>query len=168
MISTQFDRGVKFNPPSWIWPVELGVNPLRLWPPNLNAFYPNQPASISMDLHPIWGGVKFNPPSWIWPVELGVNPLRLWPPNLNAFLPKSTSIYLNGFTPNLRGGQIQSPSVKFDWALITGQIGWKFIEITLSVKGIQLASISMDLHPIWPGINCWSNWVEIHWDFIAC
>ena len=25
------------------------------------------------------------------------------------------------------GGQIQSPPAEFDWALITGQIGWKFI-----------------------------------------
>ena len=26
----------------------------------------------------------------------------------------------------------------------------------------------MDLHPIQPGINFWSNWVEIHWDYIVC
>ena len=26
----------------------------------------------------------------------------------------------------------------------------------------------MDLHPIRPGINYWSNWVEIHRDYIVC
>ena len=26
----------------------------------------------------------------------------------------------------------------------------------------------MDLHPIRPGINFWSNWVEIHSDYIVC
>ena len=81
--------------------------------------------------------------------------------------------------------------VEFDQALITGHIGWKFIEITLypclvelgisvNSTGIYLNGftpnstgrmpltgnvISMDLHPIRLGINYWSNWVEIHWDY---
>ena len=59
--------------------------------------------------------------------------------------------------------------VKFDWALITGQIGWKFTEITLyaclvkfgghnlngftpnstgHLKALTGNVISMDLHPI--------------------
>ena len=58
---------------------------------NLNGFTPNSTGRIRL-------------------VKLGVNPLRLLPPNLNEFLPKSTSIYLNGFTPNL---------TQFDQALIT-------------------------------------------------
>ena len=42
---------------------------------------------------------------------------------------------------------------------MTGQIGWKFTEIVWPLTGNV---ISMDLHPIRPGINYWSNWVEIH------
>ena len=46
--------------------------------------------------------------------------------------------------------------VKFDWALITGQIGWKFTEITLYACLVEcmpawsnlVVIISMDLHPI--------------------
>ena len=126
------------------------------------------------------------------------------------------------------GGSNSIPPVKFDWALITGWIGWKFIEITLYASLIKLGIISVDLHPIWPvkflykypvefdralitgqigwkfieitlypclvklgisvnstgiylngftpnltgqiwpGINYWLNWVEIHWDYIVC
>ena len=54
--------------------------------------------------------------------------------------------------------------VEFDWAWNTGQIGLKFTEITLYASLVELGIISMDLHPIWLGINYWSNWVEIHWD----
>ena len=28
--------------------------------------------------------------------------------------------------------------------------------------------ISMNFYPIWPVINARLNWVEIHWDYIAC
>ena len=68
--------------------------------------------------------------------------------------------------------------VKFDRALITGQIGWKFteidagrfgcksIEITLPVKGFgghNLNGFTPNLTgQIQPSINYWSNWVEIH------
>ena len=38
--------------------------------------------------------------------------------------------------------------VKFDRALNTGQIGWKFAEITLYACLVELGIISMDLHPI--------------------
>ena len=54
--------------------------------------------------------------------------------------------------------------VKFDRALITGQIGWKFTEITLYACLVEcmpawsnlVVIISMDLHPIRPvelGVN---------------
>ena len=55
-------------------------------------------------------------------------------------------------------GQIQP----FDRSNLTSQIRCKSIEITLPVKG---HTISMYLHPISPGINYWSNWVEIHCDY---
>ena len=69
--------------------------------------------------------------------------------------------------------------VEFDQALITGQIGWKFIEITLypclvelsisvNSTGIYLNGFTPNLTgQIWLGINYWSNWVEIHWDYIV-
>ena len=57
--------------------------------------------------------------------------------------------------------------VKFDRALNTGQIGWKFTEITfvcLPVHSMPAWSnlvviISMDLHPIQPVEFDQSNWV---------
>ena len=64
--------------------------------------------------------------------------------------------------------------VKFNRALITGQIGWKFTEITLYgclVKCMPawlnlVVIISMDLHPIRPvefdRALITGNWVEIH------
>ena len=52
---------------------------------------------------------------------------------------------LNGFTPNLTSNLC---SVEFDRALNTGQIGWKFTEITLYACLVEWGIISMDLHPI--------------------
>ena len=57
--------------------------------------------------------------------------------------------------------------VEFDWALNTGQIGWKFTKITfvyLPVHSMAAWSnlvviISMDLHPIRPVEFDRSNWV---------
>ena len=85
----------------------------------------------------------------------------------------------NGFTPNSTG-RIRPASismdlhpirpVEFDWALITGQIGWKFTEITLYACLVKLGIISVNLTGIYlngftpnltgrirPGINYWSN-----------
>ena len=57
--------------------------------------------------------------------------------------------------------------VEFNRALITGQIGWKFTEITLYACLVEctpawsnlVGIISMDLHPIWP--------VEFDWALIT-
>ena len=57
-------------------------------------FYPNQPASISMDLHPIR------------PVELGVNPEIMttkFDQTCNVIHCLLKALDLNGLTPNLTG-----------------------------------------------------------------
>ena len=46
----------------------------------------------------------------------------------NGFTPKSTSIYLNGFTPNLTQFD-RALITQFDWSNLTGRIGCKSIEI---------------------------------------
>ena len=66
-------------------------------------------------------------------------------------------------------------SVKFDRALNTGQIGWKFNENTLYASLVELGIIPMNSTGIYlngftpnstsrirPGIKYWSNWLEIH------
>ena len=77
-------------------------------------------------------------------------------------------------------GQIGSKSIeimttKFDRALNTGQIGWKFTENTLYASLVELGIIPMNSTGIYlngftpnstgrirPGIKYWSNWLEIH------
>ena len=77
------------------------------------------------------------------------------------------SLNLHGFTPNS-----------------TGRIGSKSIEIMTTkafnrqcnLNGFTPKSTSIYLNGftpnltgrIWLGINYWSNWVEIHWDYIVC
>ena len=61
--------------------------------------------------------VKFE----IRPVELGGNPLRLTT-KFDRFDQAGIQCNLSGFPPNSTG-QIQPPLVKFNRALITGQIG---------------------------------------------
>ena len=65
---------------------------------------------------------------------------------------------LNGFTPNSTGHKLlvklgvnplRSKAFNRQW-------------ITLHAWSNLVVIISMDLHPIRPGINYWSNWVEIH------
>ena len=85
---------------------------------------------------------------------------------------------LNGLHP-IRLVEFDQSNFKFDWALNTGQIGWKFTEITLYACLVELGVnplrlncllkalvviISMDLHPIQPvesqirpGIKYWLN-----------
>ena len=109
-----------------------------------------------MDLHPI-RPVEFDRSNLTRHkllVKLGVNSLRL---HLYASLIKLSIIPVD-LHPIWGGGQILSPPVEFDRALITGQIGCKFTEITfvcLPVHSMATWSnlvviISMDLHPIRP------------------
>ena len=66
---------------------------------------------------------------------------------------------------NLTGGIEFDPPPQIGWKSIeidAGRFGCKFIEITLHAWSNLVVIISMDLHPIRPGINYWSNWVEIH------
>ena len=136
---------------------------------------------IPVDLHPIWGGSNSICPGRIWPgIKYWSNWVEIhW--NYIVCLPDRIEYHPSWFTPNLRGAQILSTPVKFDWALNTGQIGCKFTEITLYASLIELSIIPVDLHPIWGGgsnsippsrirlgIKYWSNWVEIHWDYIVC
>ena len=123
-------------------------------------------------------------------VKLGGNSLYASLVKLGIIPMNSTGIYLNGFTPNLTGWiwlvkfQIR-PGIKYwsNWleiyweyiVCLPGWFGCKFIEITLHAWSNLVVIISMDLLPIWPvefqirpGIKYWSNWVEIHWDYIVC
>ena len=45
-----------------------------------------------------------------------------------------------------------------------GLIGWKSIEITLYACLVKLGGNPLRLHRM----PAWSNWVEIHWDYIVC
>ena len=99
--------------------------------------------------------------------------------NLNEFTPKSTSIYLNGFTPNSTG-QIRpgmqcnlneftpkSTSIYLNGFTpnSTGQIGCKSIEImttkfdqaAILCTGRHTNVISVNFYPIQPVINARSN-----------
>ena len=95
-------------------------------------------------------------------------------------LPDQIGYHPSRFTPNFTSN---SCPVEFNQAWNTGKTGCKFTEITfvcLPVHSMATWSnlvviISMDLLPIrpvkfqiWPGMKYWSNWVEIHWDYIVC
>ena len=81
-------------------------------------------------------------------VKMGVNSLSL---HLYACLIELGIIpviytQFEGGSNSIPPGQIRP--VKFDRALNTGQIWWKFTEITLYACLVKLGLISVDLHPI--------------------
>ena len=142
-----------------IWPVEfdralitgqIGCKSTEInWhlkPLHCMPAWSNLVVIISMDLLPIRLGINY----WSNWVEIH------W--DYIVSLPGWIGYHVSEFTPNLKGGSNSIPPVEFDWALNTGQIGWKFTEITfvcLPVHSMAAWSnlvviISMDLLPIWP------------------
>ena len=68
--------------------------------------------------------------------------------------------HLNGFTPNLTSNlcpvEFDRSNFKFDRALNTGQIGWKFTEITLYACLVEWGRSNLTGHKILVklGVNC--------------
>ena len=81
-----------------------------------------------------------------------------WWCNLNEFPPNFTSNWCPvEFTPNFTRNLCP---VEFDWGdriWSPPQIGWKFTEITLPIKGHTISVNLHNLHPIWPEIHARSN-----------
>ena len=123
---------------------------------NLNGFTPNLTGRIRPGIS-FWAiGCKF---TGITFVCLPVHSMAAW---LNLVV--LISMDLHPIRP-----------VKFDRALNTGQIGWKFTGNTLYASLVELGIIPMNSTGIYlngftpnstgqiqPGIKCWSNWLEIH------
>ena len=65
-------------------------------------------------------------------------------------------VEIHGFTPNSTGHEILLKLGWNSWIYSQFDRGWNTAQIGLKF---------MDLLPIRPGINYWSNWVEIHWDY---
>ena len=84
------------------------------------------------------------------PVKLGVNPLRL-------------HCLFKALDARIRPVEFGCKSIEID----ASQIGWKFIEITLYACLVKFGGHNLSGFPpnstsqIRPGINYWSNWVEI-------
>ena len=97
---------------------------------------------ISMDLHPIWP-VEFDRPNWVQ---------MHWD-------------YIVCLLKALDADWIGCKSIEID----ASQIGCKSIEIQPGRhKAYNVISMENSTGQIWPGINYWSNWVEIHSDCIVC
>ena len=147
---------------------------------------------ISMNFYPIWPVIyaQSNSTGWISNltgheilVKLGWNSLRIhcMPPWSNWV--SSQWIQLASISMDLLPiwlVEFDRSNLKFDRAWNTGQIGWKFTEITFVCLPNQIGYHPSDSHPIWggnqilsppvrirPGMKYWSNLVEIHWDYIC-
>ena len=165
--------------------VELGVNPLRLWPPkpltgNVISMdlHPNQPASISLNFHPIWPVISARSNST---GQIGCKSMEIMTTKFDQ-----VAILCKG-----RHTTVISVNLHPIWPVIyarlnsTGQIGCKSIEImttkfdqvAILCRGRHTNVISVNLHPIWPVFHARSNstgqigskFIEIdaswiHWD----
>ena len=137
-----------------------------------------------MDLHPIWAVflARSNLTGQIRPVELGVNPwLKLgWNSWIYTqfeqyFLPGrigSKSMAQIGWKfmdllpihawSNLVSSQWIQLNLLPLWAVFLARSNFK---LDRAWNTAQIGLKFMDLLPIRLGINYWSNWVEIHWDY---
>ena len=153
--------------PGQIQPVELGVNPLRLWPTKFDK------AGIQCNLSEFTPNLTSN----LCPVELlGILHCTCW-----EFLTTFTENSLLGILHCFTWDYIVCLPMNFHpiwWVInaqsnLTGRIGCKSIEIMttkFNQAGIHLTRqaynvISVNLHPIWPVIyaqsNCWEFFIAL-------
>ena len=112
--------------------VELGIIPMNSTGIYLNGFTPN---STGHEILVKMGGNSLRLHLYACLIELGIIPV------ISTQFEGGIKFY----PPPVKFDQ---SNFKFDWALNTGQIGWKFTEITLYACLVECGIISMDLHPI--------------------